>query len=93
MTKSLTGYLLKNYYRKPKNTGFKGTNFLSSHEEYENILQLTNKKIILEANGSQSLILSNDELCTFFQCSPQGEIRRSKKTNTLILVGNHVKSI
>jgi len=66
---------------------------LSSHEEYENILQLSNKKIILEANGSQSLILSNDELCAFFQCSPQGGMRRSKKTNTLVLVSNHVKSI
>ena len=93
VTKPLTGNLLKHYNRKPKNTGFQGTNFLSNHEEYENILQLSNKKIILEANGSQSLILSNDELCAFFQCSPQGGMRRSKKTNTLVLVSNHVKSI
>ncbi len=58
--------------------GFQGTNFKSNHEEYENILQLSNKKIILKANGSQSLILSNDELCSFFQCSTQGGMRRSR---------------
>lgn len=36
---------------------------------------------------------SNDEICTTFLCSPQGGMRRSQKTNTLVLVANHVKSI
>jgi 5-methylcytosine-specific restriction protein A len=37
--------------------------------------------------------LSNDELCDTFLCSPQGGMRRSHETNTLVLVSNHVKSI
>jgi len=36
---------------------------------------------------------SNDNLCDMFLCSPQGGMRRSQKTNTLVLVANHVKSI
>jgi 5-methylcytosine-specific restriction protein A len=38
-------------------------------------------------------IVDNDQLCLIFQCSGQGGMRRSHKTNTLILVSNHVKSI
>jgi 5-methylcytosine-specific restriction protein A len=37
--------------------------------------------------------LSNDRLCEIFQCSPQGGMRRSLKTNTLVLVSNHVDSV
>lgn len=37
--------------------------------------------------------LSNKELCEIFKCSPQGGMRKSKKTNTLVLISNHVKSI
>ncbi len=36
---------------------------------------------------------SNDDICNIFLCSPQGGMRRSQKTNTLVLVANHVKSI
>ncbi len=36
---------------------------------------------------------SNNEICDIFLCSPQGGMRRSQKTNTLVLVANHVKSI
>ena len=36
---------------------------------------------------------SNDDICSTFLCSPQGGMRRSQKTNTLVLVANHVKSI
>jgi len=36
---------------------------------------------------------SNDDICNTFLCSPQGGMRRSQKTNTLVLVANHVKSI
>ncbi|WP_245134979.1 HNH endonuclease [Acinetobacter nosocomialis] len=38
-------------------------------------------------------ILNNAELCEYFLCSPQGGMRRSHKTNTLIIVSNHVESI
>lgn len=36
---------------------------------------------------------SNNDITENFLCSTQGGMRRSKKTNTLILVANHVKSI
>ena len=42
---------------------------------------------------NQGQILSNNELCKIFECSPQGGMRRSHETNSLILVSNHVKSI
>jgi len=38
-------------------------------------------------------VIDNDKLRSIFQCSGQGGMRRSHKTNTLILVSNHVKSI
>ncbi|WP_462180198.1 HNH endonuclease [Pseudoalteromonas gelatinilytica] len=38
-------------------------------------------------------VLNNAELCAIFLCSPQGGMRRSHKTNTLVIVSNHVKSI
>jgi 5-methylcytosine-specific restriction protein A len=37
--------------------------------------------------------LTNDRLCEMFQCSPQGGMRRSLKTNTLVLISNHVDSV
>lgn len=37
--------------------------------------------------------LNNKELCEIFQCSPQGGMRRSRKSNTLVIVSNHIKSI
>jgi 5-methylcytosine-specific restriction protein A len=38
-------------------------------------------------------IVDNEQLCSIFKCSPQGGMRRSLKTNTLVLVSNHVASI
>lgn len=38
-------------------------------------------------------ILDNKTLCEIFSCSTQGGMRRSLKTNTLVIVSNHVKSI
>lgn len=38
-------------------------------------------------------IINNDQLCEIFKCSPQGGMRRSLKTNSLVLVSNHVASI
>jgi 5-methylcytosine-specific restriction enzyme A len=37
--------------------------------------------------------ISNDELCDIFKCAPQGGMRRSLTTNTLVIVSNHLKSI
>lgn len=37
--------------------------------------------------------LDNIELCETFGCSPQGGMRRAHKTNTLVIVSNHIKSI
>jgi 5-methylcytosine-specific restriction protein A len=37
--------------------------------------------------------LNNDDLIGHFLCSPQGGMRRSNRTNTLVIVSNHVASI
>jgi 5-methylcytosine-specific restriction protein A len=37
--------------------------------------------------------INNDELCRIFKCSPQGGMRRSLKTNSLVIVSNHVESV
>jgi 5-methylcytosine-specific restriction protein A len=37
--------------------------------------------------------IDNARLCDIFKCSPQGGMRRSKQTNTLVIVSNHVESI
>lgn len=37
--------------------------------------------------------INNDQLVDIFKCSPQGGMRKSKQTNTLIIVSNHIKSI
>ena len=42
---------------------------------------------------SQGQVINNDQLCESFGCSPQGGMRRSLKTNTLVLISNHVESI
>jgi 5-methylcytosine-specific restriction protein A len=36
--------------------------------------------------------LSNDELCRIFKCGSRGGMRRSIRTNTLVLVADHTKS-
>lgn len=49
---------------------------------------------LAEINGlEKGTILKNDEMCDIFGCSPQGGMRRSHATNTLVIVSNHVKSI
>jgi len=47
-------------------------------------------KLSLPTPGTK---LNNTELCETFGCSPQGGMRRAHKTNTLIIVSNHVESI
>lgn len=41
----------------------------------------------------QGQVLSNDDLRRIFKVSPQGGMRRSLETNTLVIVSNHVESI
>ena len=38
-------------------------------------------------------VIDNRELTAIFRCSPQGGMRRSLETNTLVLVSDHTKSI
>ena len=38
-------------------------------------------------------VIDNERLRQIFECGPQGGMRRSLKTNTLVLVSNHVKSV
>lgn len=47
----------------------------------------------IEKQLSQGQILDNNQLCNIFGCSPQGGMRRSLKTNTLVIISNHVESI
>ena len=44
-------------------------------------------------NLTQGQILNNQDLQDIFGCSPQGGMRRSLKTNTLVIVSNHIESI
>lgn len=37
--------------------------------------------------------IKNDKLVEIFKCSPQGGMRKSNQTNTLLVVSNHLKSI
>ena len=37
--------------------------------------------------------ISNGELREIFKCSPQGGMRKSSKTNSLVIVSNHIESI
>jgi 5-methylcytosine-specific restriction enzyme A len=41
----------------------------------------------------QGTIIDNRKLCELFKCSPQGGMRRSLFTNSLVIVSNHVNSI
>lgn len=38
-------------------------------------------------------VIDNAQLCEIFKCAPQGGMRRSHETNTLVLISNHVGSI
>jgi 5-methylcytosine-specific restriction protein A len=37
----------------------------------------------------QGMVLTNEEICSVFKCSPQGGMRRSHQTGTLIIVSDH----
>lgn len=42
---------------------------------------------------TQGTVINNQQLCDLFKCSTQGGMRRSKTTNTLVIVSNHVNSV
>lgn len=44
-------------------------------------------------NLKPGIIIDNITLCDHFKCSSQGGMRRSHKTNSLIIISNHIKSI
>ncbi len=45
------------------------------------------------ASLTQGVVINNQELCELFKCSTQGGMRRSIKTNTLVIISNHVNSV
>lgn len=47
----------------------------------------------LDTKLKRGQVINNDLLCEIFKCSPQAGMRRSLKTNSLVLVSNHVASI
>lgn len=38
-------------------------------------------------------VLSNDKIVSIFKCAPQGGMRRSLRTNSLVLISDHTKSL
>ncbi|OCG74883.1 hypothetical protein A9G42_09425 [Gilliamella sp. Nev6-6] len=38
-------------------------------------------------------VLNNQQLCEIFKCSPQGGMRKSNTTKTLVLITNHIESV
>lgn len=49
--------------------------------------------MVFDPKISRGSVLNNEKLCLMFGCSPQGGMRRSLKTQTLVIVSNHVSSI
>lgn len=49
----------------------------------------------IETNStlSQGQIFNNSQLRQIFKCSPQGGMRRSLQTNSLVIISNHLESI
>ena len=38
-------------------------------------------------------VIDNQKLCSIFRCGPQGGMRKSNSTNTLVIIANYVKGI
>ena len=49
--------------------------------------------MVFDPGLNQGEILNNPQLCEIFKCGPQGGMRRSLTTGTLVIVSNHVKSV
>jgi len=49
--------------------------------------------MVFDPNINQGEILTNDDIHRIFQCSTRGGMRRSLRTNCLVIVSDHTKSI
>jgi len=49
--------------------------------------------MVFNPNIKNGDVLTNDEICRIFKCSPQGGMRKNNETNTLVIVSDHTKSI
>lgn len=47
---------------------------------------------MFKSNFSIGQVVDNSQITNEFSCSPQGGMRKSKKTGTLVLISNHVAS-
>lgn len=54
---------------------------------------IRSKKMTKIDNLMPGTVLNNKQLCEIFRCSPQGGMRKSNTTHTLVLITNHVESI
>jgi 5-methylcytosine-specific restriction protein A len=49
--------------------------------------------MVLKPSLEKNQEIDNTDLCSIFKCSPQGGMRRSHETNTLVLVSKQVKNL
>jgi 5-methylcytosine-specific restriction enzyme A len=49
--------------------------------------------MIFEPNLQKDQLIDNQYLCSIFKCSPQGGMRRSLKTNTLVVISDQTKRV
>lgn len=49
------------------------------------------RKVNFDSGLSKGQVISNEELYELFKCSPQGGMRRSKSTNSLVLISKKIK--
>ena len=49
--------------------------------------------MVFDPGLKQGRVLSNKELCKIFKCAPQGGMRKSNSTNSLVIVSDHTKAI
>jgi len=50
-------------------------------------------KLSFDSNLNPGDTINNQELRDIFKCSPQGGMRKSNRTNTLVIVSDHTKAI
>jgi 5-methylcytosine-specific restriction protein A len=76
--------------------------FIRRHEpnNYEVVLEGAPVHIPVQATPTEFHVplkpgdtIDNDTLCAIFKCSPQGGMRRALKTNSLVLISDHTKSL
>jgi 5-methylcytosine-specific restriction protein A len=68
--------------------------FIGNYDEGKaRIDKLIEKEKSNGSNLKQSQILTNDEIREYFSCGLQGGMRRSLKTNSLVLISDHTRGI